>query len=105
MNPPRPYAVRCKVDPADVRPEIAARRLGLTIADFLDKLPRLLERGFPPADPDTGNYDLEAIDLGRHARHPRLYGVTPMITGQPPAISMEDKFNAAKERLRHGRAS
>ena len=35
-------------------------------------LPRLMSRGFPPSDPDTGNYDLEAIDAWRAARHRRL---------------------------------
>ncbi|WP_131860241.1 hypothetical protein [Bosea sp. BK604] len=45
-----------------VPPVKAARRLHLTLAEFDRILPRLLQRGFPKADPDIGNYDLKAID-------------------------------------------
>lgn len=38
---------------------------------FQELLPRLMARGFPPSDPDTGNYDLDAIDAWRAARHRR----------------------------------
>lgn len=65
-------AIRFKVDPRDVPPVMAARRLGLTVEQFEAALPRLLGRGFPPSDPDTGNYDLDAIDAWRGARHRRL---------------------------------
>lgn len=64
-------AIRFKVDPGDVPPEKAARRLGLELERFEATLPRLLSRGFPPSDPDTGNYDLDAIDEWRHKRHRR----------------------------------
>src|SRR5690606_9130818 len=40
--------IRFQVDPRDVPPEKAARRLGLTLERFEDLLPRLLARGFPP---------------------------------------------------------
>lgn len=73
MNAPRAAAVRFPVDPGDVSPEKAARRLHLTLAQFEDVLPKLLARGFPPADPDTGMYDLEAIDRWRHLRNPRFF--------------------------------
>lgn len=63
--------IRFQVDPRDVPPDKAARRLGLTLERFLALLPRLLSRGFPPSDPDTGNYDLDAIDRWRAARHDR----------------------------------
>ncbi|MCH4560337.1 hypothetical protein [Mesorhizobium jarvisii] len=62
-------SIRFKVDPGDVPPEKAARRLGISLERFLELLPRLLSRGFPPSDPDTGNYDLDAIDVWRAARH------------------------------------
>ncbi len=65
-------AIRFKVDPRDVPPIMAARRLGLTMEQFEAALPRLLGRGFPPSDPDTGNYDLDAIDAWRSSRHRRL---------------------------------
>jgi hypothetical protein len=47
----------------------AARRLHLTEAQFEQSLPKLLTRGFPPPDPTTGMYDLDAIDAWRAARH------------------------------------
>jgi hypothetical protein len=60
--------IRYRVDPGDVPPEKAARRLHLTPERFEQLLPKLLERGFPPADPDTGMYGLDAIDEWRHGR-------------------------------------
>jgi hypothetical protein len=53
---------------------MAARRLGLDADEFEAKLPSLLARGFPRADPDTGNYDLHAIDRWCDARHSHLFG-------------------------------
>lgn len=43
--------LRYRVDPGDVPAEKAARRLGLTLAEFNAVLPRLLSRGFPEANP------------------------------------------------------
>ncbi len=57
----------------DVPAERAAKRLGLSLAAFAEMLPALLQRGFPPADPTTGMFDLEAIDRWRHLRHARLF--------------------------------
>lgn len=71
-------ALRFNVEPRDVPPEKAARRLGLTLERFEGLLPQLLRRGFPPSDPDTGNYDLDAIDAWRSSRHRRyLQSVSP----------------------------
>ncbi len=61
--------IRFQVEPRDVPPEKAARRLGLELEQFTQILPRLLSRGFPASDPDTGNYDLDAVDAWRAARH------------------------------------
>jgi hypothetical protein len=61
--------IRFRVDPADVPADKAARRLHLTIERFNEVLPNLLKRGFPAPDPDTGMFDLEAIDLWRRSRH------------------------------------
>ena len=60
----RPVAspIRHRIDPLDVPPAKAARRLHLTPAQFHDKLPELRSRGFPPPDPTTGNYYLPEID-------------------------------------------
>jgi hypothetical protein len=107
MTGPVPSEVRFRVDPADVPPEKAARRLHLTRERFDEVLPRLLTRGFPPPDPDTGNFDLDAIDQWRKLRFPRLFGLT---TGAPVAqteethsatASMGDRFIEAKERRRN----
>ncbi len=62
-------SIRFQVDPKDVPPDKAARRLGLDLDRFMEILPRLLSRGFPPSDPDTGNFDLDQIDAWRAARH------------------------------------
>jgi hypothetical protein len=68
--------LRFHVKPGDVPPSVAARRLGMTLSEFERKLPELLSRrpAFPAADPTTGNYDLDAIDAWRKARHPGLLG-------------------------------
>jgi hypothetical protein len=66
--------MRFRVETRDVPAEAAARHLGLMIADFNAKLPNLIARGFPRADPDTGNYDLHAIDKWCDARHSHLFG-------------------------------
>jgi len=58
----RSASIRFPVEPRDVPPAKAARRLHLTEAQFNEKLPDLHRRGFPRADPTTGMYDLKAID-------------------------------------------
>lgn len=55
-------SIRFQVQPRDVPASKAARRLHLTLPEFESRLPRLRARGFPAADPDTGNFDLKAID-------------------------------------------
>src|SRR2546428_620442 len=71
--------IRYRVDPADVPPEKAARRLHLTLSQFEQVLQELLERGFPPADPTTGMFDLDAIDQWRRRRHRGLVDVEPTL--------------------------
>ena len=71
-------SMRFSVEPRDVPPDKAARRLGLPLERFTELLPQLLRRGFPPSDPDTGNFDLDAIDAWRSARHRKfLQSVQP----------------------------
>jgi DNA-binding IclR family transcriptional regulator len=65
---PQQSQVRFPVDPRDVPPTKAARRLHLTLAEFEQLLPRLFRRGFPRPDPDTGNYDLKAVDQWMDSR-------------------------------------
>jgi hypothetical protein len=68
--------MRFHVIPGDVPPEFAARRLGLSLAEFQERLPALLQRGFPRADETTGHYCLEAIDQWRLRRFPTLFPVS-----------------------------
>jgi hypothetical protein len=68
---------RLKIDPGDVPPDAAARHMGCTPAEFREILPELLARGFPAADPTTGNFALDAIDVWRRRRFPHLFPLTP----------------------------
>jgi hypothetical protein len=65
--------VRSKVEPRDIPPMKAARRLHLTLEEFYAKLPELQARGFPAPDPTTGMFDLKAIDTWADARNPRIF--------------------------------
>ena len=67
--------MRFRVEPRDVPAEVAARRLGKSLAEFNAMLPNLLTRGFPRPDPDTHNFDLHAIDRWCDSRHAHLFGV------------------------------
>jgi hypothetical protein len=50
----------------------------LTLAQFDVAYANLIDRGFPAPDPDTGNFDLEAIDRWCDSRHPHLFsGLVP----------------------------
>ncbi|MEY9578694.1 hypothetical protein ABIE88_006270 [Bradyrhizobium diazoefficiens] len=66
-------AIRFKIQPGDVPAAEAARRLGLSLEAFNLALPNLIKRGFPRPDPDTGNFDLDAIDAWRRRRNPHLF--------------------------------
>ena len=77
MTAPTPSEIRFRVDPGDIPPEKAARRLHLSLEHFQKMLPDLLKRGFPPADETTGMYDLEAIDLWRKGRHRSIVQTAP----------------------------
>lgn len=78
----------------DVPPSVAARRMGMTLEEFRRALapgpdaatPSLLQRGFPPPDPTTGNFDLDAIDAWRRARYPQLF----RLTGESHALNARD---------------
>jgi hypothetical protein len=64
---------RIRLQPGDVSPARAAERMGLLLDAFIGALPNLTARGFPKCDPDTGNFDLDAIDAWRRRRHPHLF--------------------------------
>jgi hypothetical protein len=71
-------SLRFKLPPGgDVPPVTAARRMGLSLDALYEALPSLVARGFPSADPTTGNFDLDAIDAWRRQRHPRLFSDCP----------------------------
>ena len=88
--------IRFPVEPRDVPPEKAARRLHVTLAEFTVMLPALMDRGFPGADPTTGMFDLEAIDLWRHARHPHLFALLPLT----PTPQLRDSREVIDERIK-----
>jgi hypothetical protein len=96
--PPRPNSIRFPVDPRDVPPEKAARRLHLTLAEFDSKLPELLARGFPRPDPTTGMYDLVAIDAWQDARS----GLASRLTEQAPLRNAADVVRERSQRLANG---
>jgi hypothetical protein len=86
--------MRFHVASRDVPPQHAARRLGMTLDRFEAILPSLIERGFPRADPDTGNYDLAAIERWCDARHPHLFAAT--IGAQGGSTVALDRIAAAR---------
>ena len=90
--------MRFHVEPRDVPAEIAAKRLGKTLADFNSALPNLIARGFPAADPDTGNYDLNAIDRWCDARHSHLFA-------GDAAMQARDAGTVAQDRIARMRTS
>src|SRR5262245_51345491 len=92
--------IRHRVDPRDIPPDKAARRLGLPLEQFKCKLVDLLRHGFPSADPTTAMYDLRAIDSWMDDRHDSAHrhGLT---SGKPPSNAAEvcgERFR----RLDHG---
>jgi hypothetical protein len=78
--------IRYRVDPRDVPPYKAARRLHLTLDKFKRVLPELTQRGFPQPDPTTGNYFLPDIDRWMESRSNRSPDVSGAIT-DPAEVS------------------
>lgn len=93
--------MRIRVEIREVPAEHAARRMGLSLADFQQALAGLVARGFPEADPDTGNFDLDAIDAWRKARHPHLFGGATLGPRDASTV-VDDRFAAARGRSNHG---
>jgi hypothetical protein len=84
-------SLRYKVTPRDVPPTKAARRLHLTLVEFNRVLPELRRRGFPPADPTTGNYDLAAIERWMDARSGLAEPLTDETKPRDPAQSFRER--------------
>jgi hypothetical protein len=76
----------------DITPAEAAKVMALTLDQFDAHLPALLDRGFPPADPTTGNYALDAITVWRQARFKRLFPTTPELTPTPRLRDAREKL-------------
>lgn len=83
-------SMRYKLAPGtgDCPPIAAARALWLTLEQFEEKLPALRKRGFPAPDPDTGNFDMDAITAWRKLRHPQVFGA--QLTPLPAARDARD---------------
>jgi len=75
--------------------QVAAKRMGLSTQAFKEALPKLYGRGFPPPDPDTLNFDMDAIDEWRRRRHPSLF-----LTATETARDARATFRQNMERLR-----
>ena len=68
----------------DITPAEAAQVMGLELGQFEACLPALLDQGFPPADPTTGNYALDAITVWRQGRFKRPVSHIPGVDAHPP---------------------
>jgi hypothetical protein len=80
----------------DVPAAAAARRLALSLEAFTLALPDLINRGFPHADPTTGNYCLEAIDAWRlQGRYPRFFPSDQLM----PVTGARDARDVVSNRL------
>lgn len=88
--------MRFRVQPRDVPPRIAARRLGMSLNQFKAALPSLIARGFPKADPDSGNIDLNAIDRWCDARHPHLFGSVSVFEAQDASVVAAERIAAIR---------
>lgn len=76
---------------------MVAERLGITVAEFERVRAELEERGFPPADPTTGCYAVEAVDVWRLRRYPPLF---PSLAAAPAAADAGAVFHDRIRRLR-----
>jgi len=89
---PRPLSIRFAVDPRDIPSFKVARRLGLSEAEFNQVKDRLFARHFPRPDPDTGLYDLKAVDYWMDKRS----GLAEVESAHDSSVG----FNERLERLR-----
>ncbi|HMF06066.1 MAG TPA: hypothetical protein VKE72_03515 [Methylocella sp.] len=90
--------MRFRVQPRDVPRDVIARRLGLSEAQFESCYANLIARGFPGPDPDTGNFDMHAVERWCDARHPHLFG------GVDAQMQARDASTVAKDRIAKLRA-
>lgn len=89
-----PRGKDCQPVLGDGPPVAAARMMWLTVEEFKKKLPELLGRGFPPPDPTTGNFDMDAINEWRRARNKQLF-----IEFSPVGSAARDAKDVVRSRL------
>jgi hypothetical protein len=80
------------IEPGDITPNEAAKVMGQDYSQFQASLPALLDRGFPPADPTTGNFALDAIMVWRRSRFKRLFPGAPELTQTPRLRDAREKL-------------
>ena len=90
--------IRYQVNPRDVPPEKAARRLHLTVSQFDLVREDLFARGFPVPDATTGMYDLKAIDDWMDRRS----GMANTLTADASPRNAQEVFDDRVRRLRNG---
>jgi hypothetical protein len=92
----KPRKARCHTEARDVPLEAAARRLGKNASEFKEILPNLITRGFPKPDPDTGYFDLIAIDKWCDSRHPHLFGGNVSTCARDARVVANDRIQAMR---------
>jgi hypothetical protein len=88
---------RFHVAPGDVPTAMAAQRMGMTLEAFTVALPNLVARGFPTPDPDTDNFDLDAIDQWRRLRHQHLYNGRGEFGARDASTVAQDRIAAVRK--------
>jgi hypothetical protein len=87
---------RARIQPGDVPASAAAARMGMAVEAFQAALPNLVARGFPKPDPDTHNFDLDAIDAWRRSRHPHLFGGRTEMGARDASTVVGDRIAALR---------
>jgi hypothetical protein len=72
--------------------------MGLTLEAFTAALPNLIARGFPKPDPDTGNFDIDAIDAWRRSRHAHLFAGRAEFGARDASTVASDRIAAQRGR-------
>jgi hypothetical protein len=90
---------RFQIVQGDASEKAAAQRMGIaTLEAFRIALPKLIARGFPKPDPDTGNFDLDAIDTWRRLRHSHLYGGREEFAARDASSVVQDRLAALRRK-------
>ena len=90
-------SVNFRIKPRDVPPKAAAHRLGKELVEFDEILPNLIARGFPKPDPDTGHFDLVAIDKWCDARNAHLFGGNSAMSARDASTVAAGRIETMRE--------